>query len=575
MKAKAILLASCVFVPSLTRAQDVRVRLYTTRPPEALTLRGMDGALHWRPCPTCAESSGPQLTIASHSGSGGEEYYVTGRYQLRPNSGPIFTGDSPARIEQRDGHLFVTVTLPLEEYIAAVLMAESGDFKNAESRKAMAVVARTYAMRFMGQHAKEGFDFCDTTHCQVFGWRGTTAAIQTAVSVTHGEVLRYQGELAKTFYHQNCGGKTAAAQEAWPSVREPYLPSHADPYCVARGALLWESTIPVRELDRALRAEGLKTPAGWHAIEISARSQSGRAQRLRLAGGAGGNTFISASSFRFAVDRELGWQKIRSDLFEVRNDGGEIVFSGRGAGHGVGLCQAGAEEMARQGKSYREILSFYYPGTQLGSMQGSPWKKLGSERIELVSTQPDADSGILPLAERVLKENEAAIGWQANTAVQLKIYPTMDAYRDLTGEPGWVAASTRGHTIRLQPLFELKRRSALESTLRHEMLHVLVEERANPGTPLWFREGIVVYFANELSTTAPPIPMTDEQMEAVLEHPTNRETMRNAYAAAGNRVATLMKERGKETILGWLQDGIPRELRRGRSIRHGAAATHD
>jgi stage II sporulation protein D len=76
---------------------------------------------------------------------------------------------------------------------------------------------------------------------------------------------------------------------------------------------------------------------------------------------------MSASTFRFAVDRELGWDKIRSDLYEVRGTGDHIIFSGRGSGHGVGLCQTGAEEMARQGKSYREILSFYYPGTELGA----------------------------------------------------------------------------------------------------------------------------------------------------------------------------------------------------------------
>ncbi|HKV24644.1 MAG TPA: SpoIID/LytB domain-containing protein [Candidatus Acidoferrum sp.] len=558
MKAQAILLASCVIAPSVVLAQDVRVRLYTTRPPEALSLRATDGAMHWRLCLTCADNSGPQLAISANSSSNGEEYYVTGRYQIRPESGPTFKGNYPARIEKRDGHLLVTVTLPLEEYVASVLMAESGDFQNAESRKAMAVVARTYAMRFMGQHAKDGFDFCDTTHCQVFGWRGISSAIRTAVNATQGEVLRYEGKLAETFYHQNCGGKTAAAQEAWPSVHEPYLKSQADPYCVARGVLLWESTIRVQELDRAMRAEGLKTPEGWRAIEISTRSESGRAQRLRLAGGVGGNVLVSASSFRFAVDRELGWQKIRSDLFDVRNAGGEIVFSGKGAGHGVGLCQAGAEEMARQGKSYREILSFYYPGTQIGSLQGLQWKKLGSERIELLSTQPETDSSILPVAERVLKDDEAAIGWQAGGAVQLKIYPTIDSYRDSTGEPGWVAASTRRHTIRLQPLFELKRRSVLESTLRHEMMHVLVEERAKAGTPLWFREGVVLCLTDEVSTAAAPVTMTDGQMEAVLEHPTNREAVKQAYAAAENRVETLLKERGKETVLGWLRDGIPR-----------------
>jgi stage II sporulation protein D len=449
-------------------------------------------------------------------------------------------------------------------------MAESGDFENVESQKAMAVVARTYSMRFLGQHEVEGFDFCDTTHCQVFGWKGANAAVRAAVKATRGEVLRFEGKLAQTFYHQNCGGTTAAAQEAWPAVTEAYLTSHADAYCAARGVLKWESAIRVADLDRALRSAGLAAPAGWKMIEILSRSESGRAQRLKLAGGAGGEARVSASTFRFAVDRELGWQKIRSDLYDVRNAGEQIVFSGRGAGHGVGLCQAGAEEMARQGKSYREILSFYYPGTQIDTAEKINWQKRSSERVEILSTQPDIDSVLLPIAGRILKEDEQAIGWSAGARIRLQVYTTLDLYRDTTGQPGWVAASTRGHTIRLQPLTELQKRSIVESTLRHEIFHVLVEEKTRAATPLWFREGIVLYLSNPNATADAAIAMTDEQIEAALRQPRNRDEVQKAYAAAQSRVAALVQERGKETVLGWLGSGIPGDVRGSSS---GSSAT--
>jgi stage II sporulation protein D len=335
------MLVWCVLTPCVLSAQDVRVRLYTARPPETLSVWATEGEVHWKLCEGCAEKGGRELSVVAGKENSGAEFFVTGHYELRPGSGPLFSGSYPAHIERRAGRILVTVTMPLEEYVAAVLMAESGDFENVESQKAMAVVARTYAMRFLGQHAAEGFDFCDTTHCQVFGWKGANAAVRGAVSATRGEVLRFEGKMAQAFYHQSCGGTTAAAREAWPAVTEAYLTSHADMYCAARGVLKWESSIRVADADRALRAAGIAMPAGWRAIEIASRSESGRAQRLKLSGGAGGSAAISASTFRFAVDRELGWNKIRSDLYDVRTAGEQIIFSGRGSGHGVGMCQAG------------------------------------------------------------------------------------------------------------------------------------------------------------------------------------------------------------------------------------------
>ena len=560
-----MMLAWFVMAPCVVCAQDVRLRLYTARPPEALSIRGVDGEVRWRLCAECAEKSARELSVRASDESGSANFFVTGHYELRPTSGPLFSGSYPAHIERRAGRLFVTVTMPLEEYVAAVLMAESGDFENAESQKAMAVVTRTYALRFMGQHAQDGFDFCDTTHCQVFGWKGANAAVRAAVNATHGEVLRFEGKLAQTFYHQNCGGTTAAAREAWPTVTEAYLTFHADTYCAARGVLKWESAIRVADLDRALRAAGLTMPAGWSEIEVVSRSESGRAQRLKLSGGADGSAPISASTFRFAVDRELGWNKIRSDLYDVRNAGEQVVFSGRGSGHGVGMCQAGAEEMAREGNTYREILSFYYPGTQLGATaaaESAKWQKRSSERVELLSTQPDVDAGILPIAERILKEDEEAIGWKAGAGVRLQVYATLDSYRDTTGQPGWVAASTRGRTIRLQPLAELKKRSIVESTLRHEIFHVLVEAKAKAATPLWFREGIVLFLSSPNATGTAAVSLTDEQIEAVLRQPRNRDDVQKAYVAAQSRVAALVQEHGKETVLSWLSGGIPGDVRR-------------
>ena len=79
--------------------------------------------------------------------------------------------------------------------------------------------------------------------------------------------------------------------------------------------------------------------------------------------------------------------------------------------------------------------------------------------------------------------------------VEIRLYPDLDTFRNVTGEPGWVAARTDGRRVHLQPVALLRSRGALESTVRHEMLHVVVESQAAAGLPLWFREGFVEYLA--------------------------------------------------------------------------------
>ena len=553
--------------PWPSRAQDLRVRLYTLHPPTELTVKAASGSLQWRTCPGCPKNSTTLLSLHAagaelriHDAGVSREIFLSGAIRLEaPGQAPI-SANFPVHIQASDTRLLLTAAIPIEDYVAAVLAGESGDFRNDESLKAMAVVVRTYATRFRGQHSAEGFDFCDTTHCQVPSWNRASSRISAAVDFTRGEVLLFQGVAVSAFYHQNCGGTTAAAREVWPSVSEPYLRNHSDPYCVAASPLQWESSISVADLDAALRAAELSAPAGWTAIEIVSRSESGRAQLLRLTGGASSDAPISASSFRYAVNRALGWNKIRSDLYKLRNDGDHILFSGHGSGHGVGLCQAGAEEMARQGKDYRQILDFYFPGTELSKTSADDWQKRTSERFELVSTAPEEDSALLPVAEKILKQDEAAVGWHLSFRARLQVFPTLDRYRDTTGQPGWVAASTRGQTVRLQPLADLRKRSILESTLRHEFFHLLIEPRARQGTPLWFREGLVLYLSEPNKQNSPSAALTDKQMEEILRSPGTRERQEKAYSAARARVASLIQQNGKSAVLDWLSNGIPSDV---------------
>ncbi|MGA8073484.1 MAG: SpoIID/LytB domain-containing protein [Candidatus Acidiferrales bacterium] len=558
-------------LPSAARAQDVRVGLFTLHPPAAATIRAVSGELHWRTCASCKEKSGASVSVRASGerltiveGDGAAELRLTGNYRIEAGELPAINLHFPLRVESREDRLSFSVTMPQEEYVAEVLAAEASDSWKDEALKAMAVAVRTYATRLRGAHEKDGFDFCDTTHCQVVRWNSKNPRARAAVEATSGEILQFEGAPARTYYHQNCGGMVAASNEIWPDIFATYLRGHTDPYCVVSGDLKWESVIALADVDAALRAAALAPPRGWTEIEIAGRSASGRAQKLRLAGGAANDFLISASTFRYAVSRSLGWNKIRSDLFEVRTEGDRAVFFGRGAGHGVGMCQTGAEEMAVEGKDYRQILDFYYPGTQLAKQGATAqWQKRSSEHFELETTAPEQDESVLPVAEKLLAEEEKNTGWDVSFRVQLKVFATMDAYRDQTGQPGWVAASARGRVIRLQPLATLKSKGVLESTLRHELLHLLVEERARAGTPVWFREGLVLYLSNASARESADGSMTLQQMEAILEKSQKRDEVEKAYAAARARIASLVREHGKETVLGWLSRGIPRSIING------------
>jgi stage II sporulation protein D len=264
---------------------------------------------------------------------------------------------------------------------------------------------------------------------------------------------------------------------------------------------------------------------------------------------------ISASSFRFAVGRLLGWNTLRSELYEVVSNPGRISFDGMGAGHGAGLCQLGAEQMGREKRSYREILAFYYPGTSVGlTTQGLRWQKMTGERLAMLSTEPSKDVLTLTLAEKVLRDVARRVGRPA-PALEIRVYPDVETFRNATGEPGWVAARASGTRIDLQPAGVLRARGVLESTLRHELAHAVLESGARSGLPVWFREGLAAYFTVGPSgegAAAPP----DRQ----LRQTNNEASARSANVDAARQVSALIRRYGEGTVLGWLTAGLPREV---------------
>ena len=447
------------------------------------------------------------------------------------------------------------VDLPLERYVTGVLAGESSLFQSAEALKAMAVAARTYAIRMRGRHAADGYDFCATTHCQRWEMAPAAPRLEQAAADTSGELLWYAGKPAFTPYTRDCGGRSEDAAAVWPDMAAPYLKVHEDPYCVRAGASEWQWSGDPRQIAEALQRSSLRAPPAVEQVAVAGRTTSGRAQTLVLSGGSE-SVRISAGSFRFALGREIGWNTVLSDRYEVRRSGGRVVFQGRGSGHGAGLCQLGADRMGTEGRSYREILAFYYPGTLVGrTAQDIPWQRLASETVTLLTTNPSQDGPVLALAERVLRAVSERTHWPPHH-LEIYLYPDLDRFRNATGEPGWVAAHTTGERVHLQPAAILRSRGILEQTLRHEFLHVLAEFQARADLPLWFREGIVEYLANPPAGGAPAHIPSD----ADLRQTSDAARARQAYEDSARAVAELARRYGETAVLDWVKRGVPPEV---------------
>lgn len=453
------------------------------------------------------------------------------------------------RLTANDGNRVIEV--PAEQYVAGVLAGESSTFQSDEALKAMAVAARTYAARLHGRHASEGFDFCATTHCQRFELRNIPARLTKAAAATEGELLWYDGRPAYAVYTRDCGGMIESVASVWPDIQTAYLPAHADPYC-NRQSSPWSWIVAPAQITSALRASKLNCPDGLRRILVRSRTASGRAQTLELEGNS--TATISAGAFRFAIGRELGWNTIRSDLYEVQNSA-EITFYGKGQGHGVGLCQAGAEQMGTAGHSYRDILAFYYPGTSVSRLAtGFHWVPMVGDGVTVLSERPDLDRAVLHRAETARRKAQARLRLDGPAGITVRVYPDLDAFRNATAEPGWVAAHTARSTIDLQPATVLNRTGALNSVLNHEMLHVILENHAASGLPVWFLEGLVEYLCNE--------PGSDNaSTDADLSQRKSRAAAQHAYASAAARVSALVAHYGEATVLGWISRGLPAEVK--------------
>jgi stage II sporulation protein D len=478
--------------------------------------------------------------------------------------GESLTLHSPLRISAHHGDLVMAVTLPVETYVERVVASESGQADSLESMKALAIVVRSFALHQAHGHAD--YDLCDSTHCQLLHWgqsyeRNGTA--HAATLSTAGETLWFHGARAEAWFHQNCGGRTATPREVWPEAERsqerlrgdaPWLASRLDPYCTANGAREWSARISLSDLTAALAAAGLAHP-GWKSLTVARRGESGRAVSLLV-----GSVEVSAEDFRLAVGRAMGWNRILSTWFEVSQQGDEFLFHGRGSGHGVGLCQAGAAAMSALGRDSSQILAQYFPGAAVADeVTGISWQSLRGEGFAL-ETLTSGDAAFLPQLTQALAEAESRSGLRSAASITVRAFRSTTAFRDATLAPGWVAAFTEGNWIATQPLATLAARKLIVPVLRHEFLHALVETQTVPSTPLWLREGLVEAWAEDgnggVGRGARPVLKLDEVVGA-LAHASSEAQSEAAHRAAGWYAQKLLDRFGRAQVLDWLHSGLP------------------
>jgi SpoIID/LytB domain protein len=307
----------------------------------------------------------------------------------------VFSGSYFGRLYvtlDRGGRIAVVNALSSERLLAGLVPAEIFSRAPTEALKAQAIAARGHLLTKIGRrHMGDPFRLCSRTHCQVYSGAGKENPRTTqAVDATRGELLFTEdgSDLVDTVYSANCGGHGEDNEKVWPDMSAgPQLRGRFDSLGEApsarpgsseeifRAFLLnpprsydqvatigsedrfrWKVTLSAAEVTRMIEPLGV---GQLRALRVVSRGASGRALAIELEGSRG----------RARIDGELRIRRtfggLRSSMFIAEVVAGAVTFTGGGFGHGVGLCQTGSIGMSEAGKTYREILRKYYPGSTL------------------------------------------------------------------------------------------------------------------------------------------------------------------------------------------------------------------
>jgi stage II sporulation protein D len=274
---------------------------------------------------------------------------TTGIFQVKAilPTAPSKECDDKLEIVMEEGNIRLINTLGIDKYIPGTVESEGGSGSLPEYYKAQAVLARTYAIRNFNRHAQEGFNLCDGVHCQAYNGKSRmNREIYLASEATKDQILTDKtGQPVITAYHANCGGITGSSGTIWNRDLD-YLQPVKDPFCDKSTYRNWTKSISRLQWTAYLNSKGFTDDP------VKTFSQEAGRQKYLL------NEMIDLADVR----RDFG---LKSAWFHVEGSSNSVVFVGHGYGHGLGMCQQGAMEMARKGYTYVDILMFYFRKVQL------------------------------------------------------------------------------------------------------------------------------------------------------------------------------------------------------------------
>lgn len=302
------------------------------------------------------------------------------RYEDQEFAGELEIRDNP------DGTQTAINTIDLEDYLCSVISSEMSANSPMELLKAHAVISRSWAIRAMEHPNHEGFHVCADDHCQRYeGLRRINEHAVEAVRATKGQVLvstnglSTKEEICDCRYYKCCGGRTEVWRTCWEDIDVPYIQSVPCDWCKSPSPQVlrlvlndydqetkdfrdWKVTYTADELSEIIR-----TKSGIDFGEIIGliplkRGASGRIYELKIVGTKRTEVIGKELKIRLWLSKSC----LYSSWFEVEHENGVWTLIGHGWGHGAGLCQIGAAVMASEGKTYEEILQYYYHGARLG-----------------------------------------------------------------------------------------------------------------------------------------------------------------------------------------------------------------
>jgi stage II sporulation protein D len=357
---RSLVIIFCLFFSSFLSAESpvVSVSILSILKPQqiTITLRDPDRAM--------LRSNGSQRMLGAHaplevrlrneslfidSGESTESFHIVcaGPCLLELNTPGVPAREYRGHLRLTAGPSAINIVLQTEEesLLASIIASEMGEYSEPAALAAFAIVSRSF-LRSGRRHPEKEADFCDLTHCQVFQAYLPSGPARDAARETAGLILKYRQKAFRPYYFRNCGGRTATFKEVWDEPSPEYPFASVPCSCDAP----WNLTLDPGQLKLLFGMPIHKAVQDRNRLTMN------------------GKNAYSLEELRILIGRTIGWGQAKSNFFTARVTGESLVIEGNGIGHRVGFCQNGAYAMARNKRSYQQILEHYFPNTEIRSI---------------------------------------------------------------------------------------------------------------------------------------------------------------------------------------------------------------